>query len=247
MEKNKSIKCLVVDDEQLSLDLITAYLEKIPNMEVVQQCTNVFEANQVLQKEEIDLLFLDIEMPELSGLEFLKMLKTPPETIFITAYANYAIEGFELDAADYLLKPVEFDRFFKAIDKAVNRIRLKNNDLIASLEPTVSKNEDEYFFVKADRSIVKIKMNEILTVEGLKEYIRIRTVTQKIITLQSITKMEDILPSTDFFRIHRSHIINLNKIDRVRGNEVFIGEICIPISRGKKDEFLTKINKYNLF
>ncbi|BDD11527.1 DNA-binding response regulator (plasmid) [Fulvitalea axinellae] len=252
MEQRK-IKCLLVDDEKLSRELVGAYIRKIPALEIVGECSNIIEAKEVIDREQVDLLLLDIEMPNLTGIDFLRMLRNPPVTILITAYSSYAVESYELDVVDYLLKPVEFDRFFKAIYKALEIIApecFRNDDKRTAerkeAEP-LSPNGAEYFFVKSDKNIIKVVLKEILYIESLREYVKIVTKTQSVITLQSLSRLEEILPSNSFQRIHRSFIVNVEKVDKVKGNEVFVGENRLTISKGQREKFINMINTHRLF
>ncbi|MCG8474123.1 MAG: LytTR family DNA-binding domain-containing protein [Cytophagales bacterium] len=252
-QRSGKIKCLLVDDEPLSRELIVAYINKIPDLEIVGECGDVIEAKQLMNRLQVDLLFLDIEMPSLSGIDFLRMLKNPPVTILITAYSNYAVESYELDVADYLLKPVEFDRFFKAVCKAMEllapSIPQKPKKTAAD---SAKRSEDEqagtdYFFVKSDKNILKVRLKDILYIESLREYVKIVTTEQQIITLQSMSRLQEILPSDRFVRIHRSSIINIEQVDKVKGNEVFIGNKTLAISKSQREHFLSVINEFGLF
>jgi DNA-binding LytR/AlgR family response regulator len=236
------IKTIIVDDEPLALDILEAFIDKMPNLELVARCENAFEANEVLNNEDIDLIFLDIQMPQMSGVEFLKSLQNPPAVIFTTAFSDYAIEGFELNAVDYLLKPISMDRFMKAVNKASDRIsqggKLTNTD------------EVDYFFVKADKKLVKIKFDDILYIEGLKDYVIIKQETGRVITLQTMKSLEAKLPAPPFKRVHRSYIVNTNKIKALDGNSLEViekGQVKIlPIGKNYRDQLLKQINENKL-
>lgn len=236
------MKCLVVDDEALARRLLADYISKIPNIELVDVCMNALDAQTVLENKQVDLMFLDIQMPELTGLDFLKSLKHRPLVVFTTAYAEYALQGFELEVIDYLLKPIPFDRFFQAVNKAK---AYRENQIKTSAE--LEGNDKDYFFVKADYKIIKINYKDVDFVEGLREYVQIHTSQGKVITLLSMTKLEEVLPSADFMRIHRSYIININKIDLVQGNMVVIGNHQLTISKSQRERFMKRINKDGLF
>jgi len=239
-------KCLVIDDEQPARKLISSYVSKIPELQSMGECKNVMEARSILQKEKIDLLLMDIQMPEISGIEFLRMLKDIPATILITAHPDFAIEGYELDVVDYLLKPVEFGRFYKAVTKAINSIaNIENSSQVGEQESALD--EMKHIFVKADKEILKINTREILFIESVREYVQIHTRKQKIVTLQSLSKFEEVLPPESFYRVHRSYIVNFEAIDSIMGNSVLIREHTIPISRGQRQQFLDIINKNKLF
>jgi len=240
------IKTIIVDDEPLALDVLETHIEKIPELNLVQRCNNALEANEALQKEDVDLMFLDIQMPQLTGIEFLKSLTKPPLVIFTTAFPNYAIEGFELDALDYLLKPISLERFMKAVNKAVDQIELQRKDGSAG-----GTEGDDFIFVKADKKLIRVKYSDIIYIEGLKDYVIIRLeVGKRVITLQTMKSLEAKLPSKLFKRIHRSYIVGIDKIEAVIGNMVEITEKGqkkhLPIGKNYRDELLQIINQNRL-
>ena len=240
------INAIIVDDEPLALDVLETYIDKLPEINLVARCNNALEANEALKNNSIDLMFLDIQMPQLTGIDFLKTLKNPPLVIFTTAYANYAIEGFELNAIDYLLKPISLERFMKAVNKAIEQIELQRKD-----SPAPAEAEDsDFIFVKADKKLVKIKYSDILYVEGLKDYVIIRMDTNRVITLQTMKSLEDKLPSNIFKRIHRSYIVNIDRINAVVGNMIEINEKGqakhLPIGKNYREDLLNIINKNRL-
>ena len=237
------IKCLVVDDEALARKLLSEYLGKIPNMKVVATCDTALAAHKVLNEQEIDLLFLDIQMPDLTGIEWLKMLPQKPVTILTTAYAQYAVDGYDLDIADYLLKPIGFQRFYKSVSRAIKQI---NPSAVpnSTPSPVVAENsvpQKDHFFVKADYKLINIHFDDVLYVEGMREYVRIHTKKQRITTLLSMSKLMKMLPVTQFARIHRSYTVNLKNIKEVAKNMVIIGEQRLPISQGQKEQFMERI------
>jgi DNA-binding LytR/AlgR family response regulator len=240
------IRTIIVDDEPLALDVIETYLESVPELSLVCKCANAFEANKALNEKDVELMFLDIEMPQLTGIDFLKTLKNPPLVIFTTAYPNYAIEGFELDAVDYLLKPISMERFMKAVNKAIDSIHLRNRTMASSFDRV----EDDFIFVKADKKLVKIHYQDILYIEGLKDYVIIRMDKERVITLQTMKSLEEKLPESIFRRIHRSYIVNINKIDALVGNMVEIKEKGqtkhIPIGKNYRDDLLELVNQKRL-
>ncbi len=241
------IRALLVDDEPLALDILETYLDQIPDFEVMKRCDNAIEARDFLKNNPVDIIFLDIQMPQLTGVDFVKTLANPPLIVFTTAYPNFALEGFELNAIDYLLKPVSFDRFQKAIDK----VRLKlNGKSSKNSDQSNNSNQHEYIFVKADKKFVKINFNDMLYVEGLKDYVIIKTTTGRVITLQTMKSLEDKLPKNIFLRIHRSYIVNLRRIASILGNMVEIGEKQdlkqIPIGKNYRDELLEIIEENKL-
>ncbi|MBK9269972.1 MAG: response regulator transcription factor [Saprospiraceae bacterium] len=238
------IKTIIVDDEPLAVEILEAYVQKIPELELVATCNNAIEANQILAKHKIELMFLDIEMPVMRGTDFLKTLDDAPKVIFTTAYPEFAVEGFELNALDYLLKPISFERFVKSVNKAI-----KSFD--QTTEPAkVVEGKPEFIFVKADKRLVKVNFDEILFVEGLKDYVIIRTEQNKIITLQTMKSLEEKLPTQTFLRIHRSYIINLDRIHALATGSVEIlekGQIKnIPVGANYKEVLETIIHSKKL-
>ncbi len=237
------IKTLIVDDEPLAQGIIETYVNQLPNLELVAKCSDAIAANQVLQNNEVDLIFLDIQMPQLTGIEFMKSLSNPPLVVFTTAYSEYAVEGFEMDAVDYLLKPISIDRFMKAVNKVEDRLKDKQGGT------GVSVNED-HFFVKADKKLVKVNFNDILYIEGLKDYVIIRQEEGRVITLQTMKSLESKLPANNFKRIHRSYIVNTTKINALVGNMVEIKEKGenknIPVGKIYREELLAMINEKKL-
>jgi len=233
------IKTLIVDDEPLALDIIESYIEKIPDLELVARCDNAIDANEILQKEHVDLLILDIQMPQMTGIELVKSLRSKPKVIFTTAYSEYAVEGFELDAVDYLLKPVAFDRFMKAVNKVKD----------GTDRSTVAA-DDDFFFVKADKKLMKIHFNEILYIEGLKDYVIIKKEAGRVIALQTMKSLEAKLPSNIFMRVHRSYIVNIAKIKAVVGNSLELIENGktkdIPIGKNYKEDLIAIIESNKL-
>ncbi len=237
----KKYTCIIVDDEILARELIVSHLAKISEIEILAQCANAIEAKFALEKHQPDLLFLDISMPNLTGIELLRMLKKRPATILTTAYSEYALEGYELDVLDYLLKPIEFERFFKAVSKAIDWLEREkglDNQIVANQKP-----KEEYFFVKADYKIVKVYFKDILFIEALQKYVRIHTLQERVVTLMSMSHLEESLPAAQFIRIHRSHIINLDKIESIEGNIVHIGKHQLPISKGQREAFLAQVGR----
>lgn len=220
------IKCVIVDDEPIAQDILETYTSKTPNLELVAKCSNALEAMSVLQENKVDLLFLDIQMPEITGLDFLKSLSNPPLVIFTTAYQEYAIESYELNAVDYLLKPISLERFLTAVNKVFTRLETMDESI-----------EKDYIFIKDSDEHLKIWFKDILYIEGLKDYVKIiRNDAKTIVTLSTMKNMEKIMPS-QFKRIHRSHIINTNKITSIVGNSVRIGGELISSGKSYKEVF----------
>jgi DNA-binding LytR/AlgR family response regulator len=222
MEK---IKCLLVDDEPPALKILERYVSSVEQLQFVGSCRNAFKAMEYLQQEKIDLMFLDIKMPKLSGLSFLKTLPKPPKVIFTTAYKEFAVDAFDLDARDYLLKPFSFERFYKAVNKLVlldNEI--PNHELVSD--------NSTFLYFRTERKMVKVFLSEILYVESLKDYVKIhRESAPALIVKQTISNLETILPGNNFKRIHRSYIISLQKVTAFTSKDVEIGKIELPIGR----------------
>jgi DNA-binding LytR/AlgR family response regulator len=246
------MKVIIVDDEPLALDVMETYVSRMPNLELVARCNNAFEANEALKNGDIDLMFLDIQMPQLTGIDFLKTLKTPPMVIFTTAYQQYAVEGFELNAIDYLLKPISMDRFMKAVNKATEQYELHHQDAKKSsnTEGVAAEEKPDYIFVKADKKLQRVKFSEILYIEGLKDYVIIRTETGRIISLQTMKSLEDKLPVAQFVRVHRSFIVGMDKLHAIVGNMVEVIEKGqpkhLPIGKNYRDELLEMVEKHKL-
>lgn len=243
---------IIVDDEPLAQDVLETYIEKVPELKLVKKCNNAFEANEALKSNQIDLMFLDIQMPQLTGIDFLKTLSKPPLVIFTTAYSNYAIEGFELNALDYLLKPISVERFMKAVNKAVDQLALqrKETPTAAGSQAPAEEEGPDYIFVKADKKLVKVNFDEVIYIEGLKDYVIIRLENTRVITLQTMKSLEDKLPISLFKRIHRSYIVNIGKISAIVGNMVEVmekGQVKhLPVGKNYRDELLDMINKNRL-
>ena len=240
------INVLIVDDEPLALDILETYIEQTPDLRLIARCEVAAQAIEVLNNEKVDLMFLDIQMPEMTGIDLLKSLDQPPLVAFCTAYPNFAVEGFELDALDYLLKPVSMERFNKAINKA--REKLSHKTDIKS--ETKSSSNPDYIFVKADKKLMKINYDDILYIEGLKDYVIIRTEQSRIITLQTMKSLEEKMPLDKFIRIHRSFIVSIDKINAIVGNMVEVIEKnqskLLPIGKNYRDELSDMINQSKL-
>jgi len=231
------ISTLLVDDEYLALKLIEDYLSKLPEMEIVDKARSPLKAIEILNSRHIDLLFLDIQMPTLSGTNLLKTLKYKPVTIFTTAYSEYAAQAFDLDAVDYLLKPFSFERFLQAVNKAKEQLLLIN-----SVHETPKKAESDSartsFTIKADGKYVRIQFREILFIEGLKEYVKIVCADRYYVTLESMKNLCEVLPGQQFIRVHKSYIVSVEMIKSLSGNMLEIGDYEIPVSRDKKEEII---------
>ena len=234
----ESIACIVVDDEPLASKVIEEYVMQVPQLQLVGTCDSAMQAFQLLHNEHIDLMFLDIEMPEMSGLSFLKSISNPPDVILTTAYREYALESYEVDVSDYLLKPISFQRFFKSITKYIEKRNGKN--MIAPIvETDVSKGS---LFVYADKKNIRVYYNDILYVESIKDYVRLHCKDGNIISKDTISRYEEILPA-NFIRIHRSFIINKSKITAYTNHDVELGKKEIPIGVSYKKEVLADLQK----
>lgn len=244
------MKCLIVDDERLAGELIAEYISKIPDLELVGIKNNAIAAKSVLTAQEIDILFLDIHMPDLTGLDLLRILKNPPATILTTAYSEYAVESYQLDVVDYLVKPIEFDRFFQAVSKAIEKVAWQKGKQKAPI-PNLKKQMStappkDFFFIKADTKIFKINYKDVLYIESLREYVRLHTSEQRIVARLSMSHLVATLPKQQFVRIHRTYIINIQHINNIEGNMVRIAGQRLPISKGKREEFLALIEEQGL-
>ena len=226
------IRCLAVDDEPLALELLEDNISKVPFLQLVAACDNAMEAMKIMQQESVDLLFLDIQMPGLTGLQFIQTMTVKPMVILITAYEKYALEGFNLDVTDYLVKPVSLDRFIKACNKAQQLFELRSQQKNVG---TVGK--PGYFFVNVDYSLVKIAIPDIVYIEGLKDYIRIhlKSSQRPVVTRMPMKTIEEQLPSTDFIRIHKSYIVSIAFITSARKSSVFINTLELPVSDTYRD------------
>jgi two-component system, LytTR family, response regulator len=226
------MKCVILDDEPLAVELITKYIDDTENLSLAFAGTNAFEAIQFIQKNDVDIIFLDMQMPELTGIQVLKIIGNNYKVIFTTAYTDYALDGYEYNITDYLLKPISYERFLKAIQK----IETSNAAVVKNVTA-----EDDFIFIKSDSKMIKINLKEILFIEGLKDYISIQTEKEKLITLQNLKTFEQHLSAQQFMRVHKSYIVALNKIDTVERNRIFIGNYPIPIGDTYRDVFLKRI------
>jgi DNA-binding LytR/AlgR family response regulator len=233
------MNCIALDDEPLALDIIEAYVKKHPELNLIARCNNADEASKVLNSQHIDLMFLDIQMPGVTGLNFVRSLKNKPLFMFTTAYSEYAIDGFELDAIDYLLKPIAYDRFEKAIEKAKEYYTIKNNSGL-----TESDLENDFIFVKANQQLIKLAYGEILYVEAFADYVKIFLNDRTIVTLQTMKKMEAKLPSDIFSRVHRSFIVNRKAVQSFSTSVCEVNGEKIPVGKNYKNDFI-KLMKSN--
>lgn len=231
-------KVLLADDEPPARKLLTDYVSKINALELVSVCSNGEEVLEYLKETDVDILLLDIRMPLMTGIDLLRSLEKPPLTILITAYEEYAVKGFELDVIDYLVKPVAFERFKKAVDKAVEYLNIQTT-------PSGKEEKRDYFFIKTDTRIVRFIFSEVLVIEAQREYVKIVTHSRKVLSLVSLTSIAEVLPD-DFIRIHRSYIINMRHIDEVESVAVIINKETYPISRNYRDAFFERLGNLKL-
>lgn len=232
-----NFNCLLVDDEVLAQDLLAMHLARMPQLRVVGRCQTAVEAMVELRSRHVDLLFLDIRMPGITGLEFLRSLSRPPLTILTTAYAEHAIDGFELDVVDYLLKPVTFERFLKAANKALRLL-----DDAAEIATTPEDARGRSMLVKVDQKEVKVELDRILFVEAMEKYVKIHLPEGRHVTLLSLARMEEILPPSRFLRVHKSYLINVEKVEAIAGNEAIVGGKAVPIARHAKEVLRRMMN-----
>lgn len=237
-----AIKCIIVDDEPLAIEIVESYVIKIEQLQLLGTFRNAIQAFAFLQQHQVDLIFLDIQMPKLSGIDFLKTLKNPPKVIFTTAFRDYALDGFELEVVDYLLKPIPFDRFLKAVAKVMHQPSSTPQSVVQKTENV----SDDYVYFKVDKKMVKTKMADVLYIESIKDYVKVRTEEKEIITQQKISYLEESLPRQQFLRIHRSFIVNVDKIDAYSATDVEIGKHSIPIGRNYKNDVM-KVLARNVF
>ena len=227
MHEHKTISCLVVDDEPAARNIIERYIQQLPMLKLAGECGNAIDAMNILQNQPVDLLFLDINMPQLSGTDLLRVLKNPPKTIFTTAHEEYALQGYELDVVDYLLKPIQFNRFLKAVQKVAEIQPVPVNDVQQS-SATI---QEPFIYFRADRKMVKVMLKDILYVESMKDYIKVFTTTGVIITKLSISSVEELLPENNFIRTHRSFIVSLQKIKTFTPELIEIDKAEVPIGK----------------
>jgi len=227
-----NINCIIVDDEPIARDILKKYIEQVPYLTLVSSCEDAFEAMQVLNKKDIDLVILDINMPRLSGFEMLRSLKKYPAVIITSAYPEYALEGFELSVTDYLLKPFSFPRFVQATEKAIN----KTSEISAP-----AQDEELFLMVKSDKKLTKVFLDEVNYIEAYGNYIFIYTGQERIMSKQTLTQFEQQLPSSKFTRIHKSYIVSLKAIKYLEGNEVFITDKKLPIGKVYRENLLSKL------
>ncbi len=238
MLKSKDISCLIVDDELIAREVIETHLKSLPNIKIIASCNNAIEAFGYIRYTRIDLVFLDINMPEISGISFAKSINKDIKIIFTTAYRDYAVEGFELQAVDYLLKPISFDRLLKAVNNYFEIYSEQKDKVIEK------SNSSRFMFVRSDRRMIKINFDDIIYIESYSDYIKIHLAEKTIVTRETISAVEGKLPVKKFIRIHRSYIISINNIASFTNEEIVINNKSLPISRGYKKEVLSILENY---
>jgi DNA-binding LytR/AlgR family response regulator len=239
------MNCVIIDDEPLAREGLSNYVREVDFLHLVDTCTNPVELIQLLDKHPVDLIFLDIQMPKMNGLDFLKIVQKPPMVIITTAFPSYALEGFQLNVMDYLLKPITFDRFFKAANKAKEYYQLLNKTAQSDMQKT--EKEEDYFFIKCGSKYEKIYFNDILYVQGMQNYVTIYTRKGKYMTLLYLKNLEENLDKKAFIRVHKSYIVSIDKIEGIEGNEIFIQSNKIPISRNYHDTVIEQVVKNKLW
>jgi len=229
------IKCIIVEDEVLAQNVIQSHLQKVDRFELVGICNNALEAKEILNKQEVDLIFLDIQLPGMTGLNFLRSLTNPPLVVLTTAYAEYALESYEFNVIDYLLKPISFERFLKTVDKIVE------GRLFTSKEKDYFSND--HIFIKSNSKFFKVNFSEVIFIESMKDYLKIHTAEYKLVTHQTMNDMEKILPAKQFIRVHKSYIVAIARIKSIYGNSIEMEKATIPIGINYKEKVMNLIER----
>lgn len=232
------LRCVIVDDEPLSIEVMEGYLKKIPNIEVVATFNDAISVMSILSEQEIDFLFLDIEMPKLSGIDFLRSISNPPLVIITSANKNYAMDGYELNVVDYLLKPITLERVVRAVNKIIEKKSKKVNQ-------PLSQDSDQYIFLKENKKMIRINLSDVQYIESIKDYVKVVTPSKTVITKQNLSHFETVLNPAEFVRVHRSFIVAINHIDAFTSASVEIGKLEIPIGRLYKDEALKRLGSFD--
>jgi len=237
----KKLKCLIVDDKPLAIDLLADYVSKVSFLDLASTTTNPLEGLAIVREQNIDLVFLDIQMPELNGIQFIKIAGKQCKIILTTAYSKYALDGYKHDVVDYLMKPISFERFYRAAEKALQLI-CSGKPAATTAEASIKEQAAEYLFIKTEHRIQKVNLNEILYIEALQNYIAVNTAGQKVLSLVTMKKIEEQLPRKDFVRVHKSFIVGLRHISSVERSRIFIGETIIPVGDNYRDGFYELID-----
>jgi DNA-binding LytR/AlgR family response regulator len=240
----RNYSCIIIDDEEIGRDLLENFIGRVPHLEVLGKFSNPLEALSGFDIESVDLIFLDIQMPEMTGIEFLKTLSRTPAVIFTTAYDRYAVEGYELSVIDYLLKPFSFTRFMQAVNKAIELIELRYKSKKEKTLPSTSQNSPgplEFLLINADHKLYRLYLKDILYIQSMKEYVVYFTDQGKVMALGSLKSLEEKLPSSDFMRIHKSYIVAKNKVKSLEGNQLDIGDSVLPVGGNYRSEVMAKL------
>lgn len=238
------MNCIAVDDEPLALDIIVDYISKVPFLKLLRTFDNALDSIEFIKNNKVDLMFLDIQMEELSGIQLMHALKERPQVIITSAHDSYAIEGFELDAADYLLKPISFERFVKSVDKVYNKIKALSGE--SNGNAAVPVQSEKFIFIKTENRLQKVAFDEILFIEGQGDYLKVVTSAARIMTLQNFKKFESTLPADNFIRVHKSYLVAINKIESISKNRIKIGNVLIPVSDSYRNNFYEILGKRGL-
>ncbi len=233
------MNCIAIDDEPLALDIIEDYVAKIPALTLAAKCTSAIEASEIIQNQDINLIFCDIQMPHITGIEFIKNLENKPLVIFTTAYPDYALDSYELNAIDYLVKPIAFDRFLKAVNKATEFFSLKN-------KKDTEETAFDFLMIKVEYRTVRVNLSDIIYIEGVKDYLKIHTPKKRYLTKNTMKNMDAKLPSSDFIRVHKSYIVALAHIDSIERHRIVFGEKRIPVGEVYKEKFHETLKKFSL-
>jgi DNA-binding LytR/AlgR family response regulator len=236
------MNCIIVEDEPLARSLIESYVQRMDGLVLVKSCSNAMEAFSIMRQKHIDLMFLDIQMPQVTGLDLLKSLNEKPKVILTTAYREYAAEAYDLDVLDYLVKPISFERFLRAVSK-IDQARSRPTEEL----PEVKSFADVYIYLREGREMVKVFLKDILYIESLRDYVRVKTPKEQVITYQKISFLEKKLPEDKFVRIHRSFIVSVDKVSSIMFNSVKLGDIEIPVGRNYKQQAMKALNQHNAF
>lgn len=239
------INCVIIDDEPLAREGLANYVREVDFLHLTGTCENPLELIKLLDQHRVDLIFLDIQMPKMNGIDFLKIVKNPPMVVITSAYPSYALESFQLNVLDYLLKPITFDRFFKSANKAKDYHRLLTNSVLTNQQKDVS--DADYFFIKCGNKYEKIYFDDILYVEGMQNYVTIFTSKGKYVTLLNLKSLEQNLNARSFIRVHKSYIVSINKIDGIEGNAIFMQSHQIPISRNYREQVIARVVESKLW
>jgi len=238
-----NIRCIVVDDEPLAIEKMSEYIHRIPHLQLQATFDNAIDALEYLRDKNTDLIFLDIQMEKFSGIQLLEILKNPPKVVITSAYDTYAVKGYDLDVTDYLLKPIAFERFMKAVSKVSEELMMEQSNRLPHEQSPVEKPAADYIFVKADYHMHKVRLKDIIFIEGMKDYLRIHLPNERIMTLMSFMKIEKVLPPQQFMRVHKSFIISLEKIERIERNILTVAGHKIPVGNKYKKEFFEYLER----